>query len=376
MKLLFLILLVFFLSCNSKSKNVESEIRDNSMNIDEFTMTDHAIEDSIIFKDCSIIFLETADDSFMREINRIYKTKDYIFIFDKSLEQVLIFNDQGKYQNKIQNIGQGAHEYQSLMDFCLDTEKEQIVLLCDNPYKIMRFNYQGQFISEIKHSDFFKNIVMDSHYVYCNRSELNRTELDKYEICCMERNGKQIDNLLEIRKNITNSIFDTGNFLNRTMNVYYSRRFDNAVYQVDKDKLTRKYTFDFGKFNLPDYLINERDMKKFSDECKEKKYIYSITEFVENEKYILFNTNQSICVYNKSQRTFTGYPRIKNTEFGIESNSFYSNGNDEKSIVVKIEPGILHMLKGYMEDNENITTLLEKVKEDDNPILFFYQFKN
>ena len=375
MRLFIIFFVLFFVECTTKSGKIESEIIDESIYIGEFTITGHTLEDSTIFKECHIILLETNDDSFIREINRIYRTENNIFILDKPSKKLCIFDTQGKYQNKIQNIGQGPYEYISLMDFCLDTEKEEIVLLCDKPYKIMKFTYSGQFINEIKHPDFFRNIVMDANYIYCNRSELNKTDLDKYEICTMERNGKQIGNSLATRDNIINTMFNTGNFLNRSKYIYYTRRFDNTVYQITKDKLVEKYTFDFGQFNLPNYLIKEHDMKKFSDECNEKQYIYSITEFVENEKYIMFNTNQTICVYDKTFETFTGYSRIKNTDFGIESNSFFVNGNDG-SIVMKIEPEIIHILKDYIKDDENISTLLKRVNEDDNPILFFYQFRN
>ena len=155
MRILFLTILLFFLGCTSKSNKVEPGAINESINIDKFIITNHALDDSTIFKQCHTVFLETNDNSLIREINRIYKTEDYIFIFDKLLKKICVFDDQGKYQTKIHNIGQGPQEYISLMDFCLDTEKEQIVLLCDKPNKIMRFTYSGEFVSEIKHSDFF-----------------------------------------------------------------------------------------------------------------------------------------------------------------------------------------------------------------------------
>lgn len=364
---------MFFAGCNSKSNKVESEIINESISIDEFIMTKDVLLDSTIFKKSYTVFLETNDKSLIRKINRIYKTKDNIFIFDKSSNKICVFDVQGKYHNKIENIGQGPQEYISVMDFCIDTEKEQIILLCDIPYKIMKFTYSGQFVNEIEQTDFFISIVMDSDYIYCNRSDLNKTDLDKFEISYMDKNGKEIDNFLPTRNDITNSMFNTGNFLNRSENIYYTRRFDNNVYQVNKDKVMIKYKLDFGQFNLPDYLLKEDDMRKFADECMEKKCVYSITEFVENEKYLMFNTNQSICVYNKINKTFIGYPGIKNTEFDIASNSFYSNGNDGNTIVAKIEPSMLYMLKNLMKENESIVSLLDKVKEDDNPILFFYE---
>jgi hypothetical protein len=258
------------------------------------------------------------------------------------------------------------------MDFCLDEKKEEIVLLCDRPSKIMRFTYDGKFADQIKIPDFFRNIVMESDYIYCNRSELNKTDLDEYEICCMERSGIQVSNQLKTRNNIENTVFNSGNFLNKSDHIYYTRRFDNIIYHVTKNNIVAKYMIDFGKFNLPSNLIEIKDTKSFIDECKTHKYIYSITEFVEKGEFILFKTNVSICVYNKNNHTFIGYPGIQICDLDIGSNSFYTNGSDINSIIIKLEPQTLYFLKEHIE-NENLKNLLKKVKNDDNPILITYE---
>lgn len=375
MKLYLLLFSLLFLGCTPNSNKVGKENEKGGENIDKFRFTNHALEDSTLFKECHIVPLETNDDSFIQKISRIYKTNDDIFILDKSLNKLSVFDVHGNYRHKIENIGNGPHEYVSVMDFCLDTEKKEILLLCDRPYKIMRFKYDGQFVEEIKQTDLFRNILMSDGYIYCNRIESGKRGLNEYEIYCMSSNGEPRGNILKRRDNITNKTHHVGNFLNKSKYIYYTRRFDNRVYQVTGNESKERYTLDFGKFNVPEHLSEEQDFKKFRSECDEKKYIYSITEFTENEKYIIFLTNQAICVYDKNKETFTGYPTIKNSEFGIESNSFLANGNDGNSIFMTINPAMLYMLKDYMDDNENIASLFEKVKEDDNPILLFYQFK-
>lgn len=375
MKLYLLLFSLLSLGYTSNSTKTGKENKKSEI-IEGFRFATHALEDFILFKEGHIIPLETNDDSFIRKISRIYKTNDEIFILDKTLNKLSVFDIHGNYQHKIENIGHGPHEYISLMDFCLDTERKEVLLLCDRPYKIMRFKYDGQFVDEIKNTDLFRNIVMDEGHIYCNRIESDKSDLNEYEIYCMSNDGESYGNILKRRDNIANKVHHVGSFLNRSMHTYYTRRFDNKVYRITKGELTERYMFDFGKFNVPEHLSQEQDFKKFERECKEKKYIYSITEFIENEKYIMFLTNQAICLYDKSKSTFTGYQTIKNTEFKIESNSFLANGNDDNSIFITINPAILYMLKDYIDDNKNIASLFEKVKEDDNPILFFYQFKS
>ncbi len=370
--LLFLLLLI---GCtNSNKAGLENE--EGVKNIDGFKFAAHALDDTTLFKEFHIVPLETNNDSYIRKISRIYRTNDDIYILDQELDKLIIFDTNGNYRRKIENIGYGPHEYLSLMDFCLDTEKEEIILMCDRPYKIMRFKYDGQYVDEIKNTDLFGNVVMNDGYIYCNRIDSDKSDLNEYEISYMSTDGESRGNILERRENITNKTYNRGSFLNRSKYIYYTRRFDNRVYQITKGKFTEKYWLDFGKFNVPEHLSGEQNFKKFIAECEDNKYIYSITEFVENEKYIMFLTNQAICLYDKDTETFTGYPIINNTEYKIGSNTFLANGNDENSIFTTIDPAILYMLEDVAEYNENIASLFEKVKEDDNPILFFYQFKH
>lgn len=376
MKLYLLLFSLLLLGCTSKSDKNGQKSKIESNLISEFKLSTSTLVDSSLFKRCDIIRLETNDDSFLREISRIYKTNENIFILDKTLNKLSVFDIHGNYQHKIENIGNGPHEYISLMDFCLDENNKEIILLCDRPYKIMKFKYDGQFVNETRLNELFRNIVIDNGYIYCNRNESNLSKTNKHEIYYLSGDGKKHGNILERIENITNKTYHTGSSLNKSKHVYYTRRFDNKIYRITNSELKEVYTLDFGKFNIPEDLSQEDNLKEFRRECEDKKYIYSITEFVENEHYFIFLTNQAICVYDKNKETFTGYPTIKNASLEIESNSFFANGNDKNSIIITINPAMLYMLKEFIGDNENITRLFDSVKEDDNPILLFYQFNS
>lgn len=135
MKLYLLFLSVLLISCGSNSSKAGMKNKEEVKIIDGFTYEADALEDSALFKECHVIPLETNNDSFIRKISRIYKTGDDIFILDASLNKLAVFDNHGNYQYKIESIGNGPREYISLMDFCLDTEKKEILLLCDRPYK-------------------------------------------------------------------------------------------------------------------------------------------------------------------------------------------------------------------------------------------------
>jgi hypothetical protein len=217
--------------------------------------------DTVCFKSSQFIPLETNNNSLLKRITRICNDDGKLFVFDKLLGKVVVFNMEGKYLTDIHRVGNAPSEYVGLMDFCLDVNQKQILLLCDHPYKIMRFDYSGEFINETKVNNLYFNIIANSNHVYCNKSEINTTNQDEYELVCFDMDFNVIDNCLHMRKNITNTLFFQGRTLTNTLNNYYTRRFDNAIYQVNENKIEKKYVVDFKNYTMPDDLL-KNSMKK------------------------------------------------------------------------------------------------------------------
>jgi hypothetical protein len=344
-----------------------------SLGIKEF------LDDDDYFKDSRILFLETNDNSLLRKIDRICVHDNRIFIYDNTLNKIVIFDMDGKYLNHIHRIGYGPQEYDATMDFCLDTVNRQILLLCDRPYKIMKFKYSGEFIEEKRLDGLFFNIMACSEYIYCNKHNPNPSE--EYELFRLNSNCTVIDKSLLLKNEIVNFRFSPGKNLTTTLNTYYTRRFDNSIYKIENDKVKKEYIIDFKDNTLPEnFPVN--DESNFYKNIKEKQYIYSITEVSESKNYIFFNTNIAIFVLDKEKGIVTGYKIIDNSKLQRGSNSYFSVGNNSEMIASVIEPFYLHIdaqtIKAYPEHDPNNVTLKleEKVKDDDNPILILYEFKD
>lgn len=181
--------------------------------------------DTVYFKNYRIAFLETNDNSLLRKITRIYSDDNKLFVLDKSLNKVVIFDMNGNYLTHIHKAGNGPSEYLSLMDLCLDTDQKQLILLCGQPNKIMKFNYVGEFIKEQTVSDLYFNILSNSGFIYGNKLEINTNNQDEFELTCFDTDMKLMHSFLPMRKNITHNILFPGQTLTSTLHDYYTRRY-------------------------------------------------------------------------------------------------------------------------------------------------------
>ncbi|KAA6313852.1 hypothetical protein EZS27_035441 [termite gut metagenome] len=275
--------------------------------------------DTLIFKNFISIPLETNDKNFLQEISRVTINNGRIYVFDDRLDKICIFDDKGKYINQIHSIGEGPKEYLAIIDFCLDEKNNEVLLLCDRPYKWMRFSLDGDFIDETTFSDLYMEMSIDSDHLFCLLDE----NTDEYEIGCFNQNFQFIYKGLASRDNINKECHSRGKSLVKSNNLNYTRRFDPSIYHLSKDRIEKKYEFDFGEHRFPIDLSYEKDCSKFFERCRAGKYIYSITNAVESDKYIIFNTNIGICLYEKETNKLNGYEILLNQSLRSGSNVFF-----------------------------------------------------
>jgi len=369
--LLFLIIFFIFWSCSNDRKITDQTVMDHSIRSELFSSIEEELIDTTIFKACSVIPLETTDESLFQDIDRICISNDRIYIYDYRLHKVIIFDEKGKYINQIRNIGQGPKEYDSTIDFCIDEMNSELILLCDRPYKMMRFSKDGEFIHEKTLSGFNKSITMDSGYFFCQT-----VESKDYEIACFDKEFNHICTGLSKLKNVDNSCYSGGKFLVKSKNICYTRRFDPSVYYLFKDSIVKKYEFDFGKYKAPMNLANEEDCEQFFKTIRENKYIFSITNVVESERYILFKTNICVCLYDKKTNSLKGYNMLYNPSLIWGSSVYYPNEGSSNSIIASFQPeNLSYYSEETIKNNTVIKDLVDNSKEDDNPILVIYHFK-
>ena len=376
-------------SFNCEEYTQEGNINVNNSKTISISSIEEAIQDSIYFKEAKIINLETIDESLLSEIRRIFMDDNKLFIYDGKMNEIFMFDTTGKYINKINRKGEGPGEYVQLSDFTIDPQKKQIVLLCAIPEKQMYFSYDGKLLKEEKNHEFYSRFSLDKNYIYFERTNKNS------QIHTLNKETKEKkESMTPI--NIKNSYYTKGNSFTNCGNILFSRRFDNSIYELSDGLIQKKYDINFKGHSFPKQLIDEADITVIKNECDEHEYIFSMSNVIENNKNILFYTNMGIFIYNKNTDVLKGYKQIQNTKLPIIDYPFiyYIPIENTNKIACSIdEPSFIKHIAEQINNNPNsdkikeikskypnlikeITTIGEKIVDENNPLLFIYELKN
>ncbi|MDR1370162.1 MAG: 6-bladed beta-propeller [Dysgonamonadaceae bacterium] len=376
---------VLIVSCKNSNQNTNNII--DGRNTKEL-IVDQSIqicEDEDYFKECVPVFLETNSNSLIKKIDKIMLDDDFLFVFDRSMNNVVIFNKNGDYISRISSVGIGQGEYKQLTDVCIDPVKKQIVLCPDYPNKLMFFDYSGNFLHEKSIKELYREIVMIDEHFYLLRSMPHK---DKENPCFLSRidNDTFGEDCFFTPPTISDSpFFDFGHLLTRgKSDVFFTTRYNNSIYKITPEKIEKAYNIDFKSENLPDKYntkdIAAEDLKEISSPGSP--YVYSISEVNDNSGYLSFKTNKpGFYIYKKSDERLTFFNSLHISQYEIYSGRMQHIENAENIIAFLIDPGFLMQFKKVAEEknisiSQQTLEFINKVKSDDNPIVFLCEFKN
>src|SRR5690606_2092611 len=251
------------------------------------------IDDSVYLDSLqSVVYFETNEQSVIRRVDRVFMYEKHILILDKSQGKILFFDLEGKYVRNIQKLGRGPGEYLQIADMLVDKERKEVVLLCSRPYRILRLNFQGEFIKSMPVQRLYKEFAMDSQSLYAysagTPNAVIERELFQIDVLDRTQNGQLKEAWLKQSEFSYFNHMTEGNAVNLSDDLLVSRRFDNKIYEITDGKLEARYEFHFGNHNFPETISKIDD---FGEYTTSKKIIYTITDAVESAKSLIFQSN-------------------------------------------------------------------------------------
>ncbi|MDE5998352.1 MAG: 6-bladed beta-propeller, partial [Muribaculaceae bacterium] len=139
-------------SCSKQGKDADPNVLLPEITLGNYVEAKTPLSE--IIGDYRLIPLETTDESLIGgRTNKIIKKDGHIFV--RSNNEVLMFSESGNFQDKLSRVGGGPEEYESIFDYDIVPEYEEIWVSSNRG--IVRYKYPSMEFSGIIPLKFFAN---------------------------------------------------------------------------------------------------------------------------------------------------------------------------------------------------------------------------
>lgn len=302
-------LMVIIGSCSGKNrlKTEEDTIKTIDLLMEaesEITML------SEIAENIEYIPLETTENSLVGSVTKFIKCDKRIYI-KNSFDEIICFDSEGKFINKLNKLGRGPEEYLLISDFDVTTDNKLLVILAGD--KIITFRNTGSEFQFAKSMDLndpvpsrisiipgTTNILMSVDPVTGKETSLNILINLKGDTLNLKPNSYLFgEDLKGIRRMANESLHYV-----HAENVFFKEEFSDTVFSIDKNS----YEF------IPCLILDSHGQGLSPKVRYDREYarnhgnkMYWVYSIMESPGYLLYtyehNMSRNRIIYNKVANT-------------------------------------------------------------------------
>jgi len=263
-KIIFISLIATLASCQ-EVKETNSSVKDILLDINinqELRLSE--IADSV-----EVIPLEQTDESNIAMVERIisYKNKYYVMSsITFSNGQVLIFDEQGNFIQKLDKRGGGPGEYADLQDIAIDSRNDELIFMTQ-PQGIFKYDLEGNFLSKVK-GGYGMNVAVDSEGNYYKTNSCYPESPDRL-LMVNEDDSIPFGRIEADYFVMVNHYSFANEFDSHNGRVYYSYPQCDTIYDVTGGKFLPVWYINYNGKNLPiDKIFAKNRAMEESEEIK------------------------------------------------------------------------------------------------------------
>jgi hypothetical protein len=311
-------------------------------------------------------------------IRRIRYENDQIYLTDG--QTLFIYSNSGKYISHFKRTGAGPHEYRSISDFIVDGDT--ITIISRNSRKILKYDHSGYCLSENNHEYYETAIsptVGDFNFVFSGNS--NEFKLRKLQ------NGLTASFELPVDENQANYLHNTWHhhFFRNNQIIYFFELFNDTIYSsFGRNDITPSFYVDFHGKNVPAAFFKSKfsNVAEFRQEFDKMSYAYGVFNFVINDQILMLFSNYQedikLTLFNRKDGISQTFSEINYdicfNGLTIPANIF-TNLFVEKNLFIPIDAYQIIEWRNAHSPTEQFKDIINAVDEDDNPVLFIFDFK-
>ncbi|HTO14530.1 MAG TPA: 6-bladed beta-propeller [Edaphocola sp.] len=363
-----LLLCLGIIACNNKQKHEVIPTFHIKPNLKEIPCSA-----SKILSNIKVVHLETTSNCLIGPFSALIFVDNKHIIF-RSEKRIIVFDNQGNYLNKIDAVGKGPGEYNTIVNAYFDPVEEYIYIVDYNDIKI--YNIDGNFIKSLTLSFSSSGIYRKSHgeMVIIYKQLYNKENRDMLSLLDSSFNiyhtfkSKNPD----VCKDVQQNLFFAGTPYEINGRLFYVEPFVETIYEIIDTILVPHWSIKMGDigFKTKDG-INTSNYQKASDKIPP-------ISLHETEKYFfidyMYNYAKYMSLYDKKGNKFIFHQKYTKEDFPNETVPVFGLNND----IIKNTPLFWPQ---YTNGNIiasviNLASLSDnQLKEfncnvEDNPILF------
>ncbi len=345
---------------------------DKQNNIYEVNTSIQAPIEEFINKEVACVELETTPQSMIGRIQNIEFDKEDIIINPSPNTETLLRFDRrtGKFINTIGHKGRGPIEWDHIRSFVLHN-KEIFIL---TTHKILVYSIDGEFQRRIETpKDIFSNFkICDDGKIWLTSSTCNKSQ---YEFHLLNPTTGEIETKMgEFPENVGFAISSNLPVIKWGENEYLAtRQWDQTIYRLTPNSYEPYMTIDF---NLPNTIPAEQRPSLTRTDVMEKvlnvdNYFDYYVNIIQNKDIITavarldYNLSDDCMVKINTKTAKTKFLHL--TGCKSEQFPYLSKCKFYRNIVDNVVVGRANA------HDINQTERFKHLKDDDNPVLFFYE---
>lgn len=384
--LFFFLIIASFVGCISKK---EKEATAYTITVNP-SSNESALLSSII-DEIEIIPLETKENNYVSEIDKIRFHNGKFYLFEKfGSQKLLCFDENGKFLYQIGSIGKAVGEYITPRDFNINTWTNRIELYDILSNKILYYNldgsYMGKFAVDRKLRAY--TIIDSLHYGCFNDGEYKDLPYNFFVTSSKTFTVEKVCIPFLGERDIMNGI---NPFYEGDNGVIFAYSLNDTIYSITAKGARPKYIVDYKNERLSPNILN-KSMQEIVTNLLGKRVPGFISRLVDTDSVLTFSysydslKNNTVFYHKLNGRTTNVYKPINDFNYITFQPPVCAMGSKLVSIVPAYEILQLYYdltkIKQANSVNLNIRAydelkrIVSALRENDNPVLMVYKLKH
>ena len=366
--------------------------------VDIDAQKDTSIPFSTFFKNPKIIPLETNRDCLIGHVTDLQVFDGCMYILDAIYANSLfVFNMDGQFIKKIGSLGSGPGEYITLSDFTLDTENRFIFLL-DYGNRVQQYRLDGTFVRTITpnvQNIFINSIQYYKEKLYLSVQAYQPSPTDHMLMEVDIENGKIRSSFLPLSYNKgwagrlkTGHSFFMSRFNAPPMYTHLYMDYIVAIGEVITPFIELKSKYLTTDLDFENFKVDEKIPQRFEDAIMKLQKIWDVHGLIENDDIIIFRYRygfwdyNTVIIYKKTEKVELVKYLYNDLIFRIDNNGLNRNFafSDAKGVYEILQTPLIEKFQESIKNNDIASEFekadyLLKLEKDDNPIIFYYEYK-